>query len=209
MLDLTNWHPALLVLANRPTDDAPTVLDLTNGCPAAGLGAQYLLWLAYKVVALEFFPVAVMCGDGILFHLFTFTVLTVLTMERRLRQTSVLVSHSSVFATRLTVPLVEESRVAFPEDEVASLDYAYGVASLDDGVASLKDDGVASLKDDGVASLGDDSTDERAISPSLMARIKLVEDWRPPKEYFLSLGAVSTAPLSFSGASHFTVNLNF
>ena len=145
-----------------------------------------------------------MCRDGILFCVSTFMVLTVLT--------SVLVSYSSVFATRPTVPLVEESRVAFPEDEVASLDYgvasldyAYGVASLDDGVTSmedngvaslkdygvtsLKDDGVASLKDDGVASLGNDSTDERAVLPSLMARIKPVgEDWRPPKEYLLGLG---------------------
>ena len=42
--------------------------------------------------------------------------------------TNVLVSHSGVFATRPTVPLVEEGRVAFPEDEVASVDY--GVASL-------------------------------------------------------------------------------
>ena len=37
--------------------------------------------------------------------------------------TNVLVSHSGVFATRPTVPLVEEGRVAFPEDEVALLDY--------------------------------------------------------------------------------------
>ena len=123
--------------------------------------------------------------------------------------TSVLVSHSSVSATRPRVPLVEERRVAFPEDKVASLDYGvasldygvasldYGVASLDDGVtsmednsvASLKDDGVALLKDNGVTSLGNNSTDGRAISPSLMGRIKPVgEDWCPPKEYFLGLG---------------------
>ena len=69
----------LLVLANRPTDDAPVVLDLTNGCPAAGLGAQYLLWLVYKVAVLEFCPVTVMCRDSILFCVSTFTVLTVLT----------------------------------------------------------------------------------------------------------------------------------
>jgi len=55
----------------------------------------------------------------------------------------------------------------------------------DNGVASLKDYGVALLKDDGVTSLGNDSTDERAILPSLMARIKPVgEDWRPPKSTF-------------------------
>ena len=42
--------------------------------------------------------------------------------------TSVLVSHSGVFATRPTVPLVEEGRVGLPEDKVASLDY--GVALL-------------------------------------------------------------------------------
>ena len=116
--------------------------------------------------------------------------------------TSVLVSHSSVSATRPRVPLVEERRVAFPEDEVASLDYGvasldYGVASLDDGVtsmednsvASLKDDGVALLKDDGVTSLGNNSTDGRAVSPSLMGRIKPIgEDWRPTKEYLLGLG---------------------
>ena len=62
------------------------------------------------------------------------------------------------FATRPRVPLVEERRVAFPEDEVASLDYGvasldYGVASLDDGVTSMEDNSVASLKDDGVALL--------------------------------------------------------
>ena len=74
--------------------------------------------------------------------------------------TNVLVSHSGVIATRPTVPLVEEGRVAFPEDEVASLDY--GVASLDDGVTLLKDNGVTSL--------GDDSSDERAVLLSLMAK---------------------------------------
>ena len=130
------------------------------------------------------------------FRVSTFTVSTVLTLF-----TSVLVSHSSVFATRPRVPLVEERRVAFPEDEVASLDYGvasldYGVASLDDGVTSmednsvgsLKDDGVALLKDDGVSSLGNDSTDGRAVSASLMGRIKLVgEDCHPP-EYLLGQG---------------------
>ena len=59
----------------------------------------------------------------------------------------------------------------------------------DNSVASLKDDGVALLKDDGVSSLGNDSTDGRADSPSLMGRIKLVdEDWHSPKEYLLGLG---------------------
>ena len=91
--------------------------------------------------------------------------------------------------------MVEERRDAFPEDKVASLDY--GVASLDDGltsmednsIASLKDNGVALLKDDGVSSLGNDSTDGRAVSPSLMGRIKPVgDDWRSPKEYLLGLG---------------------
>ena len=104
---------------------------------------QYLLWLAYKVVVLEFCPVAMRRdGTGVgPFRVSTFTVLTVLTLF-----TSVLVSHSSVFATRPRVPLVEERRVAFPEDEVASLDY--GVASLDDGVTSMEDNSVASMKDD-------------------------------------------------------------
>ena len=49
-------------------------------------------------------------GESILFRVSTFMVLTVLT--------SVLVSHSSVFATRPTVPLAEEVRVAFPEDKL-------------------------------------------------------------------------------------------
>ena len=45
--------------------------------------------------------------------------------------------------------------------------------------------GVASLQDDGVISLGDNSSDERAVLPFLMARIKPVgEDWRPPKSTF-------------------------
>ena len=48
--------------------------------------------------------------EGILFRVSTFMVLTVLTI--------VLVS---VFATRPTVPLVEEGRVAFLEDKVAGL----------------------------------------------------------------------------------------
>ena len=48
-----------------------------------------------------------------------------------------------------------------------------------------KNYGVASLKDDGITSLGDNSSDERAVLPSLMARIKPVgEDWRPPKSTF-------------------------
>ena len=52
-------------------------------------------------------------------------------------------------------------------------------------VASLKDNGVALLKDDGVSSLGNDSTDERAVSPSLMGRIKPVgEAGVPPKSTF-------------------------
>ena len=48
--------------------------------------------------------------EGILFRVSTFTMLTVLT--------NVLVS---VFATRPTVTLVEEGRVAFLEDKVAGL----------------------------------------------------------------------------------------
>ena len=59
----------------------------------------------------------------------------------------------------------------------------------DNSVGSLKDDGDALLKDDGVSSLGNDSTDGRAVSASLMGRIKPVgEDWHPPKEYLLGLG---------------------
>ena len=82
-------------------------------------------------------------SNGIVFRVSTFMVLTVLT--------SVLVSHSSVFATRLRVSLAKEVRVAFPEDEVALLDYS--VASLDDEVASMEDNSVASLKDYDVALL--------------------------------------------------------
>ena len=48
--------------------------------------------------------------EGILFRVSTFTMLTVLT--------NVLVS---VFATRSTVTLVQEGRVAFLEDKVAGL----------------------------------------------------------------------------------------
>ena len=41
------------------------------------------------------------------------------------------------------------------------------------------------LKDDGVISLGDNRSDERALLPSLMARIKPVgEDWCPQKSTF-------------------------
>ena len=59
--------------------------------------------------------------EGVLFRVSTFMMLVKVL-------TSVLVSHSGVFATRSTAPLVEEGRVAFPEDEVALL--YYGVASL-------------------------------------------------------------------------------
>ena len=59
--------------------------------------------------------------EGVLFRESTFMMLVKVL-------TNVLVSHSSAFVTRPTVPLVEEGRVAFPEDEVALLDY--GVALL-------------------------------------------------------------------------------
>ena len=62
-----------------------------------------------------------MCKEGVLFRVSTFMMLVKVL-------TNVLVSHSGVFATRPTVPLVEEGRVAFPEDKVALLDYS--VASL-------------------------------------------------------------------------------
>ena len=62
-----------------------------------------------------------MCSEGVIFRESTFMMLVKVL-------TNVLVSHSGVCATRPTVPLVEEGRVAYPEDEVASLDY--GVALL-------------------------------------------------------------------------------
>ena len=48
--------------------------------------------------------------EGILFRVSTFMVLTMLTNDL-----------VSVFATRPTVPLVQEGRVAFPEDKFAGL----------------------------------------------------------------------------------------
>ena len=59
--------------------------------------------------------------EGVLFRESTFIMLVKVL-------TNVLISHSGVFATRPTVPLVEEGRVAFLENEVALMDY--GVASL-------------------------------------------------------------------------------